>query len=171
MLSDSLAVTRGLREGCILSHLLFYLYINSVVEKLRGAGVGVECRGQMVTALLYADDVVLLAEDEVQMNRGLKVLAEWCREWAVEVNVEKSGVMHMRRRGIKRTGETFFVNYEDINVVAEYKYLGCVVNEQLNCSRVVEEMAKAGAKAMSDWLRRCRVTVGDLRSKTFLKLL
>ena len=28
-------------------------------------------------------------------------------EWAVEVNVEKSGVMHMRRRGVKRTGETF----------------------------------------------------------------
>ena len=42
------------------------------------------------------------------MKRGLKVLAEWCREWADEVNVEKSGVMHMRRRGIKRTGETFF---------------------------------------------------------------
>ena len=28
-------------------------------------------------------------------------------EWAVEVNVEKSGVMHMRRRDVKRTGETF----------------------------------------------------------------
>ena len=27
------------------------------------------------------------------------------------------------------------------------------------------------AKALSDWLRRCRVTVGDLRGKTFLKLL
>ena len=93
------------------------------------------------------------------------------REWAVEVNVEKSGVMHMRRRGIKRTGETFFVNDEEIKVVAEYKYLGCVVNEQLNCSRMVEERAKAGAKALSDWLRRCRVTVGDLRGKTFLKLL
>ena len=61
------------------------------MEKLRGAGVGVKCRGQMVTALLYADDAVVLAEDEVQVNRGLKVLAEWCREWAVEVNVEKSG--------------------------------------------------------------------------------
>ena len=105
------------------------------------------------------------------MKRGLKVLAEWCREWADEVNVEKSGVMHMRRRGIKRTGETFFVNDEEIKVVTEYKYLGCVVNEQLNCSRMVEEKANAGAKALSDWLRRCRVTVGDLRGKTFLKLL
>ena len=71
-------------------------------------GVGVECRGRMVTALLYADDAVLLAEDEVQVKRGLKALAEWCREWAVEVNVERRGVMHMRKRGIKRTWRDLF---------------------------------------------------------------
>ena len=106
--SDSFAITRGLRQGCFLSPLLFSLYINSLVEKLRGVGVGVECWGRMVTALLYADDAVLLAEDEVQVKRVLKALAEWCREWAVEVNVEKSGVMHMRRRGIKRTWRDLF---------------------------------------------------------------
>ena len=78
------------------------------MEKLRGAGVGVECRGRMVTALLYADDAVLLAENEEQVKRGLKVLEEWCKEWGVEVNVEKSGVMHIRR-GIKRTVETFLL--------------------------------------------------------------
>ena len=42
------------------------------MEKLRGAEVGVECRGQMVTTLLYADDAVLLAENEEQVKRGLE---------------------------------------------------------------------------------------------------
>ena len=32
-----------------------------------------------------------------------------------------------------------------------------MVNDQLNCARMVEERAKAGAKALSDWMRRCRV--------------
>ena len=36
----------------------FSLYVSSLVEKLRGVGFGVECRGQMVTVLLYADDAV-----------------------------------------------------------------------------------------------------------------
>ena len=150
MMTDSFTVSRGLRQGCILSPLLFSLYVNSLVEKLRGAGVGVECRGQMVTTLLYADDAVILAENEEQVKRGLKVLEEWCKEWGVEVNVEKSGVMHIRRRGIKRTVETFFVNDERIGVVEEYKYLGCMVNDRLNCARMVEERTKAGAKALSD---------------------
>ena len=109
MMTDSFTVSRGLRQGCVLLPLLFSLDVNSLVEKLRGAGVGVECRAQMVTTLLYADDAVLLAENEEQVKRGVKVLEEWCKEWGVEVNVEKSGVMHIRRRGIKRTVETFLL--------------------------------------------------------------
>ena len=53
----------------------------------------------------------------------------------------------------------------------EYKYLGCMLNDQLNCASIVEERAKAGAKALSNCMRRCRVVVGELRSETFVKLL
>ena len=52
-----------------------------------------------------------------------------------------------------------------------YNYLGFMVNDQLNCARMVEETAKAGAKALSDWIRRCRVAVGELKGETFVKLL
>ena len=38
------------------------------------------CRGQLVSALLYADDAVIFAEDEELMRRGLDILAEWCEE-------------------------------------------------------------------------------------------
>ena len=40
--SDLFEVTTGLRQGCILSPLLFSLYINSFVDCLKEAGVGVE---------------------------------------------------------------------------------------------------------------------------------
>ena len=41
---------------------------------LKKAGVGIECRGQRVAALLYADDMVLFAEDEKIMRLGLRIL-------------------------------------------------------------------------------------------------
>lgn len=65
----------------------------------------------------------------------------------MEVNVDKCGIMHMRRKGsrVKRTEETFYVGDEKIGVVEEYKYLGCVVDEHLQCMRMVEERGKAGA--------------------------
>ena len=129
------------------------------------------CRGQLISALLYADDAVIFAEDEELMRRGLDVLAEWCEEWSVKVNVEKCGMMHLRRKGVKRSDERFHVGGEGIKVMEEYKYLGCVVVEYLSNVRMVEERAKVGAKALSDWLRRYRATVGEVKGATFVRLL
>ena len=164
-------VACGLRQGCILSPLLFSLYINSLVNKLKEADVGVMCRGQLISALLYADDAVIFAEDEELMRGGMDVLAEWCKGWSVKVSVEKCEVMHLRRKGVKRSDEKFQVGSEEIKVMGEYKYLGCVVDEYLSNVRMVEERAKAGAKALSDWLTRCRATVGEVKGATFVRLL
>ena len=34
----------------------------------------------------------------------------------------------------------------------KYKYLGCVVDEHVECRKMVEERWKAGARELSDWL-------------------
>ena len=126
--SKPFRVACGLRQGCILSPPLFSLYINSLISKLKEEDVGVMCRGQLISALLYADDaVIFFAEDEELMRMGLDVLAEW----PVKVNVEKCGVMHLRRKGVKRFGKRFHVGGEEMKVMEEYKYLGCVVDEYI----------------------------------------
>ena len=84
--SDPFEVSCGLRQGCILSPLLFSLFINSVVARLKEAGVEVKCGSKLISMLLYADDAVIFAEDEKWMRLGLDVLMGWCQEWSVEVN-------------------------------------------------------------------------------------
>ena len=116
--SDPVEVLCGLRQGCILSPLLFSLFINSVVTKLNEAEVEVKCGTKLISMLLYADDAVIFAEDEKSMRLGLDVLMGWCREWSIEVNGEKCGVMHMRRKGVKRTEEKFYVSEEETAMVA-----------------------------------------------------
>ena len=44
-----------------------------------------KCGIQIIPVLLYADDAVILVEDERSMRQGLNTLAEWCSEWAVEL--------------------------------------------------------------------------------------
>ena len=68
-----------------------------------------------MSALLYAGDAVLFAEDEEGMRVSLGELPEWCKQWAVEINVDKCGVMHMRRRGGggKKTGKVPCGQQED----------------------------------------------------------
>ena len=141
------------------------------MDELKRAEVGVECRGQWIPALLYADDMVMFAEEEEGLVRGLKVLEEWCEKWSVKVNAEKCGIMHFRKRRVKRSKEEFSVNGERVDQVAEYKYLGCVISEHLGSKRMLEERAKTGARALSAWLKRCRTSVGEVKGETFVRLL
>ena len=64
-------VVNGLRQGCALSPVLFFLYINVLVDRLREAEIGVECRSQRIPVLLYADDMVILADNEKMLRRAL----------------------------------------------------------------------------------------------------
>ena len=47
--------------------------------------------------------MVISAEGEEELRRGLGVLEEWCSEWAMKVKADKCGVMHIRRNGVKST--------------------------------------------------------------------
>ena len=64
--------------------------------------------------MLYADDMVTFAEDEEMLRRALVVLGEWCEEWSVKVSANKCGVMHVRKKGVKRPGQRFGMNGEII---------------------------------------------------------
>ena len=129
------------------------------------------CGEEQIPALLFANDMVILAEGEEELRRGLGVLEEWCSEWAMKVNADKCGVMHIRSNGVKRTTFIFSVGGEGFKVVESYKCLGCRVNEHMDCREMVRERATAGRGALSAWLWRCRMSVREVRGKTFVKLM
>ena len=140
-----------LDRGVFCPHgVLFSLYINSLVSKLTTAEVGVKRRDQLIPALLYADDMVMFVEDDEMMRRALEKLDEWCTEWAVRVNVDKCEIMHVRKKGVKRSQQKFVCNGEAVQNVVEYKYLGCIINDYAECRVMVNYRAKAGA-----WLGWC----------------
>ena len=96
--------------------------------------------------------MVILAEGEEELRRGLGVLEDWCSEWAVKVNADKCSMMYIRRNDVKRTISIFSVGGEEVKVVESYKCLGCIVTELMHCREMVREWATAGRGAPSAWL-------------------
>ena len=61
VLSEFFPVNNGVRQGGIMSPLLFNLYVNDLSVQLQKLPVGCCCGDMVVNHLMYADDIVLLA--------------------------------------------------------------------------------------------------------------
>ena len=55
--------------------------------------------------------------------------------------------------------------------VSSYKYSRCVIDEFLDCSGMIENRVKLGSQALCAWLLRCRESVGEVNTRSFLQLL
>ena len=75
---DWFQIDSGVKQGCILSPLLFSMYINDLVNDINCLNLGIPIDKDMLTALLYADDGVILAQNTGDLQSILDCIDSWC---------------------------------------------------------------------------------------------
>ena len=88
-LTDWFSVSCDLKQGCFLSSILFNLFINDLVELINVLNTGIDINGEEIGILLYADDAVLLAESEDDLQILLDELHIWCQHNKIIENPAK----------------------------------------------------------------------------------
>ena len=119
-LSDYFETYTGVKQGCLLSPLLFTLYLNDLHEYLGG---GLMVDGINIRLLLYVDDIVLLTDDIVVMQEMVNNLERYCELWNMEVNMRKSEMRVFRKSGRLSVHEKIKYKQQYVNIVNEYCYL------------------------------------------------
>ena len=115
---------RGVKQGDVLSPLLFNFFINDIVIHLNQPNLDpVVIDNSSINILLYADDIVLLSESQPGLQNCLDNLHSYCESWKLEVNTNKSKVLVFNSNG-KTFNNAFNYNNTNIETVAEYNYLG-----------------------------------------------
>lgn len=74
----------GVKQGCLLSPLLFALYLNDLYEHLGG---GLKVEELNIRLLMYADDIVILADNIDVLQNMINKLEAYCDAWNMEVNL------------------------------------------------------------------------------------
>lgn len=151
----------GVKQGDSISPTLFACYLNDLSEQISATNLGVSLSYEndenltmdtthfKVSNLLYADDIVLLAESENDIQQMLNVVYTWCKKWRMEVNLSKTNILHIRKKNQQRSRFNFKLGLQTVEYCKEYKYLGITLNEYLDYNYSTQILAESGGRALS----------------------
>src|SRR5207244_8384946 len=81
--SSPMTVPSGVRQGGILSPLLFNLYVNCILTNLRRMDKGCHIRNLFLGCMMYADDLLLISASVIDLQRML----DMCGAIGVELGI------------------------------------------------------------------------------------
>ena len=119
----------GVPQGSILGPTLFALYINDLASLFQHKDI-----------ILYADDTVLYHSDPTVLQNMLNRTNTWCEENLLTVNCKKSQWMKTSIIHKQLLGQSFLLGTNILDQVREYKYLGLLLDTDLNFKSLRENL-------------------------------
>ena len=150
--SDSFRLRRGVRQGCPASPLLFDVFVNDVLDQIPGVHVP-KVPGRTCPGLMFADDIVILADSIPSLRASLAALASWLDRWEMRAAPHKCGIMGIgtdAQEAVRAAAQTapFVLQQGNVPIVDSYTYLGFLVHYSLSLDMAVEARATIGNKAI-----------------------
>ena len=98
-LSPWFDILSGVRQGCPMSPMLYATFTQDLISDLKKEG-GVTIQGVTssvkISALMYADDIVIIAKSKQELQHMLDCVSDYARQWGFRHNLEKSEVVVFR---------------------------------------------------------------------------
>ena len=141
-----LAVTR---YCMIFSPILFSMYLNDIERKyvLNGAA-RIDIGMLKLFLLLYADDIILFANDKENLQLSLNILENYCNRWKLKVNTQKTKVMVLRKGDRLRDNISFYYDGAELEIVNKFVYLGVTFTTGGSFHETQNCLAGKGLKAI-----------------------
>ena len=127
--------------------------LSPLVEELKARGFGIHYDGMLVPCLLYADDLVLIAESTEQLRAMMLHTSLFCRKWRFKISRQKTHVViYGPRRTLVSQDQVWTMAGMNIDMRQSYKYLGIHYENKGGWDEVITHNTKKAQQSMGQLL-------------------
>ena len=158
MLSDPFDANQGVRQGCILSPILFNIFISDLPKILDEAENDPAKIGILKTlsCILWADDLVMFSETKEGLTKMINKLVMFATENGLKINNEKTKCMIFNKTG-RHIPCSVPCGDSVINSTREYKYLGFLVTPSGEVNTGIRDLKSRAMYALVQLRRKMGV--------------
>ena len=131
-LSNSFSVSNGVRQGGVLSPILFSVYLDGLLQKLADSGAGCHWGHLFAGAVCYADDIVLLAPCPSALRILLNICSTYASTHGLRFNAEKTQLICFHLRQSHPVIPTVVFNNVVLQYSNEVTHLGHILTPDLD---------------------------------------
>lgn len=144
--SEDIKIRRGVRQGCVLSPLIFNLYSEHIFrEALEDAPGGININGTMINNIRYADDTVLIASSAQELQNIINSVVSHSETFGLHLNVSKTKIVVFSKTPIS---VHLHVKGQAIEQVTSIKYLGANINSQCDSKNEIRSRIEQARKTL-----------------------
>jgi hypothetical protein len=142
--SEPIRVTTGLRQGNVLSSVLFNLVLEKDVREANVTG-GFSLGETTVSLLAYADDIAILGNNVEKVKSSCRKLMVTAGKVGLQINDEKTEYIIVNRREVNyRQGKIMEIGNHSFKRVSHFNYLGLVLTNDNNIKVEIDTRLKKG---------------------------
>jgi len=139
-------IGRGVRQGCLLSPLLFSIYAEMMMidtmqeleakEQELKTEIMIRVGGIPLGDVKYADDQAMISISEQGLQNTMNSLNKFAKLYDMRINTKKTKIMRVCREGGKKL--TIKIDDEEIEQVTSFCYLGSQITEDGRCESEIK---------------------------------
>jgi len=144
--SQRFQLRQGVRQGGVLSSLLYILYIDGLLNKLEESCSGAKAFSLQCGNPTLADDITCIALTPYDLQNMLNVAYAYSKKWKFRFSVEKSCVLVVNNKQ-KDSKVQFYLGKHPIPENNSHLHLGILQDKQLNLNERIKRACSKGRKA------------------------
>ncbi len=146
-LGEFFQTTVGVRQGCLLSPVLFNLFLERIMqEALQDHHTSISIGGRPICNLRFADDIDLMGGNIKELQDLTNKLATTAGKFDMEISTEKSKILVNSRNNINAH---ITMNNEALEEVSSFKYLGVTLTKDGTCAKEIRIRIASATAAMT----------------------